>query len=65
MHCRIAFPVLRDTLASEAVIILDDSNRTDEMEIISKWLNDDSSLELGEKAYCEKGCVVLNYYSNK
>ncbi len=60
-----AFPVLRDTLASEAVIILDDSNRTDEMEIISKWLNDDSSLELGEKAYCEKGCVVLNYYSNK
>lgn len=56
-----AFPVLRDKLANDSMIILDDADRKDESEIINKWLDEDSALEVGEKAYCEKGCVVLHF----
>jgi hypothetical protein len=53
-----ALPLLRERLSDRAVVVLDDLIRSDEQEIVSRWLTaypelDDQRLKL------EKGVAIL------
>lgn len=53
-----AFPMLESRLASNAVVFLDDANRRDEREIVTRWMRDNPDLS-SEHLPLEKGGAVL------
>lgn len=54
-----AFPVMREKLAPDAQIILDDADRDAEVRIVAKWLTEYPGLERVQAPQCEKGCVIV------
>lgn len=52
-----AVPLLFNLLSEDAVILLDDARRDDEVEIVKKWIKEYDLCV--EKLDCEKGCVLL------
>ena len=55
-----AIPQLVNFLSKNAIIILDDCNRQDEKEIISRWQDEYRVFEV-EKMHTENGTVILQY----
>ena len=55
-----AYPLLRDRLSSDAVIVLDDTNRDDERRAANRWLKDDS---LRRSSGYPSRLYVLEYHS--
>ncbi len=53
-----ALPLLFEKLNTNASILLDDSNRTDEKKIVARWLDDYHELRY-ETANTERGTVIL------
>jgi len=53
-----ALPILSRKLSPGAVIVVDDFNRADEREMVSRWLRDEPRLSL-EEVPCEKGAALL------
>lgn len=54
-----ALPLLGSRFSKNCVIILDDTNRSGEKEIIALW-NGENNFEIIDE-YCEKGCVILKF----
>lgn len=55
------YPALRrmiDYMASDAVVLMDDADRSDEREILRRWAEEFPEFKQ-TKCDCEKGCVVL------
>lgn len=54
-----ALPLLHGRLNPNAVVILDDSARDEEVIAVQRWLAEFADLSLLEMPVCEKGCVAL------
>ncbi|WP_304298667.1 class I SAM-dependent methyltransferase [Chromatium okenii] len=54
-----ALPRLQPRLSKNALIILDDAHRDDELEIVNRWKNLFSLQETNMN--CEKGCILLEF----
>jgi hypothetical protein len=54
-----AFPLLQSVLAQKATIVLDDADRPDEEEIVSRWLADCSTLTRDSTIHTRQ--AVLSY----
>lgn len=54
-----ALPILYGRLAQTSVIVLDDSDRTDELTAVNRWLGDYKDMSLSNNFPCEKGCAVI------
>lgn len=57
-----ALPILLGRLSKDAIILLDDSAREDEKQIIQKWLNEFNAFECEWRA-TEKGATILTRIS--
>ncbi|MCP5133661.1 MAG: class I SAM-dependent methyltransferase [Gammaproteobacteria bacterium] len=53
-----AFPMLKHTFSDCCRIFLDDASRSDEKEIVARWLKSDSKW-MARLINCEKGCAML------
>jgi len=53
-----AYPLLRDSLAPDAVILMDDAGRKGERNVLRMWHDEYPELTMSER-FCEKGAVVL------
>ena len=56
-----ALPYFFERLDNNACILLDDANRTDEKEMIDKWIQDYPSIKKETVEGTEKGLVVLHH----
>lgn len=54
-----ALPNLYGRLAQNSVIVLDDSDRPDELTAVNRWLGDYQEMSLSNNFPCEKGCTVI------
>ena len=55
-----ALPMLRERLAPGALVVLDDTDRTQEQEIVQRWLEEVEGLEEGQLAIA-RGATLLVY----
>ena len=55
-----ALPVLADRLAEGAYILLDDTERDDEQEILNRWIHE-FSVKIISTPKLEKGAVLLQW----
>jgi hypothetical protein len=51
-------------LSDNAVILLDDSSRADETEIVNRWISENKKFLIEYTPECEKGCTLLRKKSN-
>jgi len=53
-----ALPQLASRLAVEAIVMVDDANRPDEMTMLQKWKTEFPEFQQHD-GFCEKGCVIV------
>jgi len=53
-----AYPVLRTLLSENATLLLDDADRPDERQMVSRWLAEDPTLR-AQFIPLEKGCMIV------